>query len=489
MCLILSLEAFTVVSATAFPSVFSANERLKEGTASGYRANGSGALTNVGSNGNYWSFAPYSQTYARNLNFNSGNVNPSNNNNRANGFAVRPSRESYKAYSRMGRYSFSDIHNLVTTAYLKAREHERNTPTQLAFEINQEAEIFSLALELHQRAWKPAPLDWFVLTDPSVREVFAPQFRDRVVSHVLFNLLSPVFERYFIHDSYSCRTGRGTLFGIERFEHHLRSVTRNYTRQAWCLSLDISGYFMSIDRNRLYTIIWDTLGKHQRRHPDWMDYDFADYLISAFLYRDPLEGCIYHGNPNLKALVLPEKSLRGKPAGTGLPIGDVINQLNSNVYLNPFDHFVKRELKIRSYCRYVDDAKMLHTDKGYLAECKDRCAEFLRDKLGLRLHDTKTTITSANDECAFLGAIIRPHRRYAKNKAISRFGGFVDKADNALRASLTTRADIRYSLNSYLGYLGKFRCRNIVAKTLRGKGAINGAFLFTRNYSRAIIKN
>lgn len=61
--------------------------------ASGYRNNGSGALTNVSGNGNYWSFAPNSQTNARNLNFNSSNVNPLNTNNRSNGFSVRPCRE------------------------------------------------------------------------------------------------------------------------------------------------------------------------------------------------------------------------------------------------------------------------------------------------------------------------------------------------------------------------------------------------------------
>ena len=61
--------------------------------AAGNRNRTSGALNNVGSNGNYWTFAPNSQANARNLNFNSGNVNPLNNNNRANGLTVRSARE------------------------------------------------------------------------------------------------------------------------------------------------------------------------------------------------------------------------------------------------------------------------------------------------------------------------------------------------------------------------------------------------------------
>lgn len=74
------------------PALRSFKTRCSERAASGYRANDSGALTNVTGNGNYWSFAPNSQTNARNLNFNSGNVNPLNNNERSNGFAVRPCR-------------------------------------------------------------------------------------------------------------------------------------------------------------------------------------------------------------------------------------------------------------------------------------------------------------------------------------------------------------------------------------------------------------
>jgi hypothetical protein len=57
--------------------------------ATGNRNNTSGALNNVGSNGNYWSDTPNSATNGYNLNFNAGWVNPSNNNNRANGFAAR----------------------------------------------------------------------------------------------------------------------------------------------------------------------------------------------------------------------------------------------------------------------------------------------------------------------------------------------------------------------------------------------------------------
>ena len=490
LCLILALEVYTVVS-HALPVVYSANGTLIT-DASGYRANDSGGLTNMGSNGNYWVCAPNSQTNARNLNFNSGGVYPLNNNNRSNGFSVRPCRAfgrcPHACFTDM-KYTFKQVHYLVTIAYAKAREEERGTPAQLTFEMNLEKELKSVAREVYFRQWRPQPLDWFVHLDPTVREVFAPKFRDRVVSHVLFMMLSPVFERHFIYDSHSCRVGKGTLEGIERLEHNIRSVTDNYRYDAWALNLDISGYFMSIIRSRLYDIIWITLGKYQLEHPDAMDYDLADYLITTFLERDPLKGCVYHGDPKLIALVPPSKSLRFQPPGVGVPIGDVINQLNSNIYLNPLDQYVKRELKVRHYNRYVDDAKELHRSYQYLEECKERTGEFLDKELGLTLHPNKTTITNLYDTTYFLGAAILPYRRYAQNGTIGRLRAYIQSVDAALAAGEPLNLpEVLSSLNSRLGYLQHFDEIKKIQKIINATHYVGDVFAFTKNYKKAIIK-
>lgn len=386
-------------------------------------------------------------------------------------------------------YSFKQIHQMVMEAYLKAREEEREKDAQLEFELDLEANINALAYELYTRQWKPMPLKWFVLLFPSVREVFAPQFRDRIVSHVLFAILSPIFERYFIFDSHSCRQGKGTLVGIERFEHHIRSVTNNYKLQAFCLNIDISGYFMSIVRSRLYDIIWKTLGRYRDRFPEYTDYDFVDYLISTFLFRDPLEGCIYVGDPALKDVVPPGKSLHGQPEGTGVPIGDVINQLNSNIYMNPFDQFVKRELKIRGYDRYVDDARVLHNSYQYLEECKERCGEFLDKELSLKLHPRKTTITDIYDTNYFLGAAILPYRRYAVNKTMSRFDDFIEALETDLKSGAPVDLVAALtSLNSRLGYLQHFDEKKAISKAIMAAPTVNQYFIFTPRYTKAKFK-
>lgn len=461
--------------------------------ASGYRNRTSGGLNNVGSNGNFWSFAPNSQTNARNLNFNSGNVNPLNNNNRANGFSVRPSRAlgvvagSFH-FDRM-RYTYDEIHSLVTFAYLKAREKERATDSQVEFEVDLEKNISDLARELYRREWFPQPLDWFVNLEPTVREVFAPKFRDRVVSHVLFMMISPIFERYFVYDSFSCRVGKGTLVGIERLEHHIRSVTDNYRREAFILNYDIKAYFMSIVRSRLYDIIRATLAKHQRRFPDAIDYDFADWLIrTVIVLKDPLEGCVYHGDPALIKLIQPGKSLRDQPPGVGIPIGDVQNQLCSNIYLNVFDWFILLALKVRHAVRYVDDGKMLHRSYAYLEDCWGRSEEFLKNELELTLHPLKTQITSTNETTFFLGAAIKPYRRYATNEAVTRMKQRFIEIDGLLADGTGDTEQLMARINSHLGYMSHFDEKKMIAKALANAPHILQYFDISKDLTKATVK-
>lgn len=115
----------------------------------------------------------------------------------------------------------------VFAAYYEARRHKRGTASQLAFELNLEDNLVALWRELNDRTYAVGTSICFMIEDTVAREVFAAEFRDRVVHHLLYNRLSPFFERRFICDSYSCRQGKGTLYGIKRLDHHIRSCSRN----------------------------------------------------------------------------------------------------------------------------------------------------------------------------------------------------------------------------------------------------------------------
>ena len=136
-------------------------------------------------------------------------------------------------------------------AYYKARKNKRNTNNQLRFEINYEQELFKLYEEIKNKTYKVGKSIAFIINKPVQREIFAASFRDRVVHHLIFNYINPILEPQFIQDSYSCRTGKGTLYGINQANAYLKSVSDNFTTDAYVLKLDVKGYFMNINKNVL----------------------------------------------------------------------------------------------------------------------------------------------------------------------------------------------------------------------------------------------
>ena len=357
-------------------------------------------FNNAGDNGNYWSSTPNDSENANYLNFNSNNVNPQNNNNRYNGYSVRlaqtPSQDALLAE--------------LFLSYYAARSGKRNTWAQVHFERNLIPNLMQLYREIVSRTYRVGRSMCFIIERPVKREVFAASFRDRIVHHLLYRYLAPVFEPRFIHDSYSCREGKGTLFGIRRLEHHIRSASCNHTRPAWVLKLDLLGYFMHIDRARLYDIVLTGLrsrGKHLEA-----DFPVMEHLLRQVIFNDPVRGCYRKGAIRSWNGLPPSKSLFHAREGCGLPIGNLTSQLFSNIYLNEFDHFVKRELHCRHYGRYVDDFFVVGTDPQCLLALIPRLAAFLDARLGLSIHPRKIVLRRVSEGVPFLGAYIKPGRHY-----------------------------------------------------------------------------
>ena len=129
------------------------------------------------------------------------------------------------------------------TAYYDARKNKRSTKSQLRFEIDLEHNLSQLYEDIRTRNYTPSPCMCFITESPVKREIFASPFRDRVVHHLLYNYISPLFERQFIFDSYSCRKKKGTLVALKRYVHHICSCSDNYKHSCYILKLDLKGYF------------------------------------------------------------------------------------------------------------------------------------------------------------------------------------------------------------------------------------------------------
>ena len=410
--------------------------------------NCNGNVNNVGSNGNYWSSTPNGSDNAWNLNFNSGEVNM-NNNNRCYGQSVR----LVQAFTNKMDTLLADLFR----AYYDARRNKRNTPSQLRFEMDLETNLIELYHELRDRRYKPSPSVCFVVQDSVKREVFASQFRDRVVHHLYYNYVSPFFERQFIYDSYSCRKGKGTLKGIERLEHHIRSVSHNYTCEAYILKLDIKGYFMSINRSKLCGMVHEMTDKVPLPEKDR---DIVNYLTDIITMKDALQGAKIRGRLSDWQDLPPTKCLSRSPKGVGMPIGDLTSQLFSNVFLNKLDWFVTMELGFKHYGRYVDDFYIVDADKQRLKNAKKEISRMLTS-LGLELHPKKVRLQPVTQSVGFLGAVVRPFFRSCSSRTVCKYMkykniyvGLCEKETQIL--DMDTHRCLS-SMNSYIGYLSHFK--------------------------------
>jgi RNA-directed DNA polymerase len=258
----------------------------------------------------------------------------------------------------MNRSNDSILAVRLFEAYYRARRNKRNTWNQLKFEIDFEHNLLQLAEEIEQRQYKPKPCIAFVVNKPVKREIFAADFRDRVVHHLLHGSINYVVEGKLIHDTYSCRKGKGTLYGIKRIDKFIRSCSRNYQRDAYILKLDVTGYF----RNMRHDILWEKVQKIvSGRKSDYggLSREIVDYLLHRIIHTHAADNCtVKCSRAEWKGLPK-SKSLFYADSGCGLPIGNLTSQLFGNVFLNDFDQFVKHRLGIQYYGRYVETILLL----------------------------------------------------------------------------------------------------------------------------------
>lgn len=264
--------------------------------------------------------------------------------------------------------------------------------------------------------------------------------------HLFYNYTNDIFTPMFIEDSYSCIKGRGTHYGIERLKHHIRSESRNYSRSCYVLKLDIVGYFMHINRGILLRKSRELLSKNE---PEYKD--FVDYLLENIALIDPVKNCIIVGDKREWQKLPDNKSLFKAEENCGLPIGNLSSQLFSNIYMNSFDHFCKRELKCKHYGRYVDDIYIVGSDKEWLKSLIEPIEVFLLKELGLRLNEKKSQIYDVRRGIEFLGVYIKPFRTYTSTRCWKRMRRKICKE----AATLTDKncEHFRSSISSYLGVL------------------------------------
>lgn len=341
-------------------------------------------------------------------------------------------------------------------AYFNCRSNKRNTANAIAFEIDYEHNLVQLCEEINNGTYQIGRSIAFIVNKPVKREIFAADFRDRVVHHLIFNKLNPLFEKQFIYDSYSCRVGKGTHFGIQRIDKFIRQCSLNYTKDCYILKLDLQGFFMSINKNILFEKLEHFI--QQKYHAS--DKNMIIELCRKVIFNDSTKNCIIKGKRSDWNDLPETKSLFHSKPNCGLPIGNLTSQVFANFYMDTFDHYIKHDLKIKYYGRYVDDFVIVHENKEYLKNLIPKLSEFLQTELEVTIHPKKIYLQHYSKGVKFLGTVILPNRIYIANRTKGNFYNAIEKQNEIARNHKPTKEEqqiFQSSMNSYLGIMKHYK--------------------------------
>ena len=319
-----------------------------------------------------------------------------------------------------------DFSNLLA-ASRQAQKGKRFRDNVLAFNYNLEKELNALHTELKTKTYRPGKYYTFTIVEPKRRLISAAPYRDRVVHHALCNIIAPIFERTFIEDSYANREGFGTHRALRRFIKFVRT-------SRYILQCDIKKYFPSID----YAIL-KTLLRRKIKCSDtlWL----LDLIIDSSNEQEPVSDYFLGDD-----LMTPLERRHG------LPIGNLTSQLFANIYLNGFDHFIKEQLKVAKYLRFVDDFALCSNDKFILSEARPAIEAYLAD-LRLEIHPIKSQLFETNHGPTFLGFRILPTQIRVRSENLRRGRRRLKRLQTDYASGTISGNDVTQSLQSWMAHL------------------------------------
>lgn len=300
----------------------------------------------------------------------------------------------------------------IYQAYLDASKGKHRKRGCFNFEKHLASNLDRIYEQIHNGTYKPREYHMFMVYEPKPRVIYAPCFADLVVQHAIYRIILPIFDKKFIDQSYACRLNKGTHKAADYCQHALQNIPKD----SYCLKLDIRKFFYRIDRTILRKIIERSI----------KDKKFVDIMMMFCEYGDPV----------------------------GIPIGNLLSQLYALIYMNILDHFVKRELKVKKYCRYVDDFILFGLSKEKCLEYKYSIEDFLAKTLNLVL--SKYSITKTTKGINFVGYRTWSSRRFIRKHSLFKF----------IRNANRSRVD---SLISTMGHARNTHSLQHLIRTLKEK--------------------
>lgn len=290
-------------------------------------------------------------------------------------------------------------------------------------------ELLAIQRELITGTYMPLPYRKRLITEPKVRHIEAPAFRDRIVHHALHSVLSPFYERHFIYDSYACRPEKGIHRAMARVQHFLRALP-----SAYVCKIDISKYYASINHDKLQELIG-------RRIDDPKLLQLLNIIIDSS-----------HSGAEYDHLFPPESHFHTK-GERGIPIGNLTSQLFANIYLHEADMYAKQTLKIRHYIRYMDDILLFSLSKTELRDWQMKLTAFLYENLYLTVNPRKVRVYPARLGVDFVGYVLYSDSKRVRASSVRRFRRRFNKKLHALLEGKTSIQSIDATFQAWSAHV------------------------------------
>ena len=297
----------------------------------------------------------------------------------------------------------------VYQAYIDCRKNKSTKDSTIEFEIELFRNLFQIYRELKNKTYEIGESIRFVVLEPSPREVWAANFRDRIVQHIVYNRIKEEVYRRLSPDTCACIPGKGTHYAAKKAHKYVQSVTNNWKEDAWYLKCDFQNFFGSLNKNIIFDYVKEFF-KDADKDTMW--------LLEKIIFHDPRTNYKNNSTPYKDSLIPKHKSLLYNLPNIGLAIGNILSQVLANLILNKLDHFINRTLKIK-YVRYVDDFVLIDKDKEKLKRALELIKPMI-SKLELTLSDKKTFIQKTSRGVDFVGFVSKPYHLEVRKRTLKK---------------------------------------------------------------------
>ena len=302
----------------------------------------------------------------------------------------------------------SELLNLITSKENLYRAAKRALKGKLSnarfysYFVNLSNNVEYLYKQIQKGTYRPRSekeFDLWCVSGQKMRHIVAPSIDDLIVQHAIYQVVVPIIDPKLIYDSYGCRILKGSHKASDRCQYFLRRSPKD----SYFLQLDIKKYYYNLDHKILKEALLHLLGEQ----------DVVDFI----------------------ALQFPQDKV------VGMNVGAMISQLMGMIYLNKFDQYCKRVLKLKRIIRYVDDIVIIGLSK-------EKCLSLIQDieqylKTELKLSFSKIKILPISKGINFVGyrswqqkRIIRKRSYKVFNKNLKR--NKVDSLQSCLGHALKT---------------------------------------------------